>query len=186
MEADYRAACDFIHTLRGNPVGLLTADLTYDPDADAKARDTLAAAVASLDGEVTYHGTRVNLSRLMLTHMAMRNWLPEFRSSGNLAGTIPDPTFDGILPGMSQSQTEQRLMDLGRLWGMAQYAEEYAAILKQMKLPNGPSDDADHDGNSNFLEWLHGSDPTTGNVLWQNFTRQVLVPGQQEDQPNQP
>ena len=178
MEADYRAASDFIRNLRGDATGLLTADLTYDPDVDAKARDTLATAVASLDGEVTCQGTRVNLSRLMVTHMALRNWLPEFRGGAVLTGTIPDPTFDGILPGMTQSQAEERLMDLGRLWGMAQYAEEYAAILRQMKLPSGPSDDADHDGNSNLQEWLHGANPAVANVLWQNFTRKVLVPGQ--------
>ena len=180
MDEDYRAASDFIRTQRGDPNGLITERLSTDPAGEAKGRDTLAAAVASLDGEVTYQGVRVNLSRLVVTNMSIRGWLPQLRGDEVVGGTFPDPTLDGILPGMSQQNAEDLIYKIGRLWGYAQYVEEYGDVLKSMGFAGLPNDDADGDGNSNFLEWLRGSNPIEPNVVWQDFTREVLVPGKAE------
>ena len=176
MQQDYAAASDFIRNRRGDPAGLLTEDLNTDPAFETEIRDTLASAVASLNGEVTHQGIRVNLSRLVATAVPMRDWMPEFRGGEVMYGTLPDPTLDGVLP----DRTGNRIYQMGVMWGMAQYAEEFGDFLKAMTGNDDPSGDSDGDGRDNFAEWLALSNPMASDTVWQEFTHDVIAPGQNE------
>ena len=153
-----------------------TEGLSTDPALDSEIRDTLASAVASLNGEVTHQGTRVNLSRLVATAVPMRDWMPQFRGAEVMFGTLPDPTFDGLLPDASGNRINQ----IASLWGMAQYAEEFGDYLKFMTGTDDPAADPDGDGRNNFAEWLVLSDPIEPDTVWQEFTRNVIAPGKNE------
>lgn len=178
MQQDYAAASDFIRNRRGDPAELMTEDLSTDPALDTEIRDTLASAVASLDGEVAHQGIRVNLSRLVATAVPMRDWMPEFRDREVMYGTLPDPTLDGVLP----DRTGNRVYQMASIWGMAQYAEEFGDFLYFMTGTDDPSGDSDGDGRDNFSEWLALSDPITPDTVWQEFTHDVIAPGQNEVQ----
>ena len=186
MEQDYAVASDFIRNQRGDPSGLLTEVLSMPPEVEGdlsleeRIREGSALAVSSLDGEVEYQETRVNLSRLVATNTPARSWLPQFLGDQVVPGTLPDPTFDGVLPETTLNQVDNRIYQLGHLWGMAQYAEDFGVLLESMGLPSGPFDDADDDRRDNFSEWLRATNPTRPDVVWQALTREVLVPGQPE------
>jgi hypothetical protein len=180
MQLDYATASDFIRSQRGDPMGLLTEGLSTDPEQEVEIRDGLASAVASLNGVVTYQDTRVNLSRLMVTKRPLRDWLPEFRGEDAVSGTVPDPTFDGILPDLTGAEVTDRIYQIGALWGMSQYAEEFGDYLRFMTGTDDPSGDSDGDGRNNFAEWLALSDPITPDTVWQDFTRNVIAPGKNE------
>jgi hypothetical protein len=115
----------------------------------------------------------MNLSRLMATRMSMRDWLPQFGDDDVMPGTLPDPTFDGILPGETVSSIQNRLFEMESLWGLAQFAEEFAAFYPIVF----PHDDFDGDGRENFSEWVRGTDVLNRDVLWQGFTRNLVAPG---------
>ena len=180
MQQDYTAASTFIFNYRTNPTRLVTEDLNGNPQQDADTRDTLAAAVASLDGETTYQGTRVNLSRLVASSQSLRDWTPELRGADVVPGTLPDATFDGVLPGVGGVALNNRIYQLGRMWGMAQYAEQYGSFLKSLTGVDEPFSDADGDGRDNFSEWLAYTDPLASDTVWQDFSRHVIAPGQNE------
>ncbi|MEO0017776.1 MAG: hypothetical protein RLZZ522_1059, partial [Verrucomicrobiota bacterium] len=182
MQLDYAAAADFIRYQRGDPTGLVTEDLSTDPEFEAEIGDTLASMVASLDGVVTYQGTRVNLSRLMVTNRSLRDWLPAFRGGEVVSGSLPDATFDGILPDMTGTDMNNRIYQMGSMWGMAQYAEEFGDFLKEMTGNDDPSGDSDGDGRDNFSEWLAHTKPLASDTVWQEFTHDVIAPGQNEVQ----
>jgi hypothetical protein len=82
-------------------------------------------------------------------------------------GSFPDPTFDGILPGNTHSTIDKRIYELGRLWGMGQYAAEMGDYLGFYGFANAPGDDADGDGRTNFIEWIFASDPLSNEVMHQ-------------------
>lgn len=42
---------------------------------------------------------------------------------------------------------------------MSQYASDVGAYLDMLGLDDSPVEDADHDGKSNFSEWIFASDP---------------------------
>ena len=176
MQQDYAAASDFIRNRRGDPVGLLTEELSTDQTRETEIRDNLASAVNSLNGEVTHQGLRVNLSRLVATAVPMRDWMPEFRGNEVMFRTLPDPTLDGILPDASGN----RIYQMVSLWGMSQYAEEFGDYLRIMTGTDDPSGDSDGDGRDNFAEWLALSNPITPDTVWQDFTRSVIAPGKNE------
>ena len=180
MQLDYAAASDFIRNQRGDPANLLTDGLSTDPEKEIQIRDTLASAVASLSGEVVYQGTRVNLSRLMTSGKTLRDWVPEIRGGEVVPGTFPDPTFDGILPGMAEGELNNRIYQMGIMWGMAQYAEEIASLLGPLADRNDPREDLDGDGRDNFAEWLAHSNPLVQDTVWQDLTHNVIVPGKNE------
>jgi hypothetical protein len=182
MQQDYLAAKNFILYQRGNPEGLISEGVRLDSLDEADASQALSLAVNSLDGEVDYRGNVVNLSRLVATDTSLRGFLPQFRGSKVVPDTIPDPTFDGILPGLSSEDIDNRIYQLEELWGMSQYAEQFGYYLEQIGLPGAPFSDADGDGSSNFQEWLRASDIAMNNVMWQDLTHNALSNGGNEVQ----
>jgi len=182
MQQDYLAAKNFILYQRGNPEGLISEGVRLDSLDEADASQALSLAVNSLDGEVDYRGNVVNLSRLVATDTSLRGFLPQFRGSKVVPDTIPDPTFDGILPGLSSEEIDNRIYQLEELWGMSQYAEQFGYYLEQIGLPGAPFSDADGDGSSNFQEWLRASDIAMNNVMWQDLTHNALSNGGNEVQ----
>jgi uncharacterized repeat protein (TIGR02543 family) len=128
--------------------------------------NNLSSAVDSLDREVLVDGTRVNLSRFLVTNQSFHDWLPNFRGD-EVVGSFPNPTFDGILPGNTHSTIDKRIYELGRLWGMGQYAAEMGDYLGFYGFANAPGDDADGDGQTNFIEWIFASDPLSNEVMHQ-------------------
>jgi len=180
MQQDYAAASDFISTKRGDPTKLLSADLSNNPAQDTQIRDTLASATASLNGVVTYQGTRVNLSRLMASNKSLRDWLPGFRGGEVVPDTLPDATFDGILPDLTNAQLNNRIYQLGAMWGMSQYAAEFGNLLKMAGKDDNPMADPNGDGRSNFVDWLARRNPQAADTVWQDFTHNVLPTGKNE------
>jgi hypothetical protein len=182
LNADFITAADAIHSLRSTePLDSLgPASARLDQETENSTRADLAASVESLDREVLIRGDRVNLSRFLVTSDPMRAWVPVMRGN-EVLGNFPDPTFDGILPGNTASVSENRLYELGRLWGMGQYSTEIGDYLEMFGLASAPGEDADGDGESNFSEWIFGSDPASGEVVYQSELRQTLNPqGQPE------
>ncbi len=175
LNTDFVSAANVIHGLRStNPLDSLgPASNKLDQTLEDSTRTDLAACVESLDHEVMIRGDRVNLSRFLVTSDPLRAWVPVMRGNG-VFGALPDPTFDGILPGNTQSSAENRLYELGRLWGMGQYATEVGNYLKMYGLASAPGEDADGDGKSNFSEWIFGSDPASGEVVYQSELKQIL------------
>lgn len=175
LNGDFIDAADVIHQLRSTePLDSLgPASTRLDQETENSLRADLAASVESLDQEVLIRGDRVNLSRFLVTSDPLRTWVPVMRES-EVFGNFPDPTFDGILPGNTDSVSENRLYELGRLWGMGQYAVEIGDYLKLLGLASAPGEDADGDGKSNFGEWIFGSDPASGEVVYQSELRQTL------------
>ncbi|MCF7675508.1 MAG: choice-of-anchor D domain-containing protein, partial [Akkermansiaceae bacterium] len=180
MEQDYLAATEFIRNRRADPTDLVTGDFDPDSPEQVELRDNLAAAVMSLDGEVTFNGTRVNLSRLMATSVSARDWLPDLRGDDVVPGTLPDPTLDGILPGMRGGEFDSGIYQMGRMWGMAQYAEELGEWLQWVTHQGDPGEDPDNDGRDNFAEWLAYTNALTSDTVWQELTHDVIAPGQKE------
>jgi hypothetical protein len=171
-----------IRDLRTNvaPESLGFAASGLDEQTDDSLRGDLSLAADSLDNEVLLRGNRLNLSRFLTTSDAMRDWLPEMRGN-DVLGPLPDPTLDGILPGNTQTEVENRLYELGRLWGMGQYAVEVGDYLEFYGLASAPGEDADGDGKSNFNEWIFGSDPVSGEVMYQaGLTLETNAQGQRE------
>jgi len=176
LENDYLAASDFIRNTRVNADGLLTESLSENPEKEEALRGNLAAAVQSLDEEITHSGTRVNLSAFLTTTASPRDWLPPFKGN-DVFGAFPDPTFDGILPDNTNQIMRNQLYDLGRLWGMSQYAAEIGQYLEYLGLPSRPDDDADRDGRSNFAEWIFATDPSSPDVVYQELLPEQLPGG---------
>lgn len=182
LQSDYLAAAVVIRQLRtAGPAGSLGAAASrLDESDDDRLRDDLSQSVASLDNEVLIRGNRVNLSRFLSTTQPIRVWLPTIRDS-KAAGPLPDPSLDGILPGNTQQDSDNRLYELGRLWGMGQYAIEVGDYLEMYGFAAAPGEDADGDGKSNFNEWIFGSDPASGEVLHQaELSRVTNAQGQHE------
>lgn len=181
MQQEYTNASNFIRTQRTDPTDLLTQPLSEDPFLEEDIRGKLDQASASLSGEVIFNGNRLNLSRLVTTPQSLRSWLPAFRNQSMLSDTLPDPTFDGVLPGNTQEKMNTRIYQLGKLWGTSQYATDMGELLDFLGLDSMPNEDADGDGESNFKEWIFGSQPwDPGTVVWQDLTVNTSVPTQKE------
>ena len=184
LQTDYLAAADVIRQLRlvnpAGPLGIASSD--WDDLEDDSRRGDLSLAVESLDHEVLFQGNRMNLSRFLSSTNPFRDWLPSLRGDG-VFGSAPDPTFGGILPGNTPSATDNKLYELGRLWGMGQYGIEFGDFLEAYGFPSAPGEDADDDGKSNFAEWIFASNPISGEVMHQAEMRQVTnAQGQREIQ----
>lgn len=182
LNNDYLAAAVVIRQLReaGPADSLGAASSRLDEQDDDRLRSDLSQAVESLDHEVLIRSTRVNLSRFLATSQPLRAWLPTVRGN-DAAGPLPDLTLDGILPGNTQLETDNRLYELGRLWGMGQYATDVGEYLEWFGLASAPGEDADGDGKSNFNEWIFASDPASGEVMYQAGLQQLTdANGQRE------
>jgi len=184
MEAAYLEASDFIRNHNGALPRVLSESLSED--ADNSVRDSLTTLMTSLNGDPAYLGGRqVNLSRLVATNMSIRDFLPKFGNDEVDPGSLPDPTFGGLLPEMSSREIENVFFKLGSLGSMAQYVEDLQALMNldpwadPVDAP-APFDDEDGDGQNNFSEWIRGSDPFTRDVIWETLSRSVISPGQVE------
>ncbi len=166
VESQYRMASDFIRQYRDSDPGLLTDALSEDPEFDDGIRSRLAQAVEALNQETEINGRRVNLSAFLNSTASLRDWLPDLQGH-RVTGSFPDPTFGGGFPDNTRTKMENRLYELGRLWGMSQYAAEAGEWLGFLGLADRPGDDADGDGRSNFTEWVFGTDPMGADTVYQ-------------------
>lgn len=181
MHQEYGNAATFINLHRFDSTDLLTRRIGDDPNFQADIGVSLGEAAASLSGEVLYNGNRLNLSRLVNTTQSLRSWLPAFRDQRVLSSTLPDPTFDGVLPDNTQESVNTRIYQLGNLWGTSQYATDMGELLDMLGLDSAPSEDADGDGHSNFKEWIFGSQPWSANaVVYQALAVTTPAPSQKE------
>ena len=166
LENDYLAASDFIRNTRVSAEGLLTESLSDDVEMDDEIKSSLAKAVEALEEEITLSGTRVNLTAFLSATASPRDWLAPLKGN-DVTGPFPDPTFSGTLPDNTNQVMRRNLYELGRLWGMSQYAAEVGQYLEFLGLASGPDDDADNDGISNFAEWIFATDPASSDVIYQ-------------------
>ncbi len=187
MKAAYTEASDFIRNHNTPLNGIMSGKLSAD--ANAEIQDSLTTLMTSLNGDPAYIGGReVNLSRLVATDMSIRDFLPTLMGDETVPGSLPDPTFDGILPGTSSRELDNMIFKLGSLGSMSQYIEDMETLMgaafdyympmdMDIDAP-APFDDADGDGQSNFAEWIRGSDPFTRDVIWESLSRSVISPNQ--------
>lgn len=179
MRDSYQAASPLI-LARADQSDWITRDIGNHPDQDTALKHHLDTAVSSLSGPVDWDGTTVDLSRLLGTTRSLREWLPTFSGHGAVPGTLPDPTFDGVLPGFTRTQADAMLYELGVLVGMADYAALYGSFLEFFGYPSGPFDDADGDRLTNFDESVFMTDILTPDLVFQSLEPQLVGPGQTE------
>lgn len=179
MRDSYAAASSLIMG-RVDQGGFLTGGIGEDPALNTEVGRQLDLGVSSLGGEVDWDGTTVDLSRLVATDQSLRDWLPSLSGDAAVPGTLPDPTFDGILPGRTSRETETIFYKLGRLAGLAEYSSSFGSVLDFLGFPSGPYEDADGDSQTNFEEWLFLTDPLLPDVVFQSLERQQVAPGQSE------
>lgn len=158
----------------------LTSGLGNSPEGATEIQEHLDLVDSSLTGEVNWQGHPINLSRLLATNDSIRDWLPDISGNGAVPGSLPDPTFDGILPGISQADANNVLARLGVLAGMEEYQLGWVSYFDSLGLPSGPFDDADGDGISNFDEYVLLSDPEIPDTVYQSLDRAEIDPGQSE------
>jgi hypothetical protein len=109
--ADYQAASDFI---RQRPPGIVRL-FNLDPSkagSEAKFRTTLNELVQSLNGPVVLtlnSNLTICMAPLFSGQNPPRAFFPQFSGDAIIAGTLPDPTFGGVLGGSSEYQMEYRL-----------------------------------------------------------------------------
>lgn len=129
-------------------------------------RDSLSGPV--MVDHVNSHGVHdyqetMHLGRLFVPAYVTRAHLPAFDGQNNaVAGSFPDPTFNGVFPGMTQ-------------WHLAQLLDLYRPDTDTNGLPDlwelenfgtigiSPHGDSDGDGADNFDEFVAGSFPRRGN-----------------------
>lgn len=178
LDASYAVASDFFQNHRDNPISPPPViEPLFSSLGDEKLGGYLQSSAESLDGEVVVDGNRLNLSRHLSSAVPLRSWLPAFRNKAAVIGTLPDPTFGGILPDSTSPKVESRISQLGGLWGMSQYSQDIGDFLTFFGMDGSPTGDADDDGQSNFMEYVLGSSPTSRNQVVQTFTTNSTGPG---------
>ncbi|RYD37854.1 MAG: hypothetical protein EOP87_02750 [Verrucomicrobiaceae bacterium] len=178
LDASYATASDFFQNHRDTPNSPppMTEPLFSSLGGD-KLGGYLQKSAESLDGEVVVDGNRLDLSRHLSSAVPLRSWLPAFRNKAAVIGTLPDPTFGGVLPDSTASQVESRISQLSGLWGMSQYSQDMGDFLSFMGMDGSPTGDADGDGQSNFMEYVLGSDLISRNPVAQTFSTSSTGPG---------
>lgn len=97
----------------------LTRLFTYDPEMandEARFRQTAEDVKASLQAPVVLR-VRTNLTVHLPSHFrgeqSVRSFLPTLKANAMLAGTLPDPTLDGLVTGLSRPVAEALLDEVG-------------------------------------------------------------------------
>ncbi len=105
----YLAGSEFIRSRPTNIVRLFNYDADMAKD-EARFRQTLVELRASFTAPVRSTqltndaGSMVlNLGRAYDGTMVLRSLLPTFHAGGILLGSLPDPTFNGVISGLSES-----------------------------------------------------------------------------------
>jgi uncharacterized protein YbdZ (MbtH family) len=80
-----------------------------DPNLEREFRSVLSALDISLDRSAYILVTYVNLSEFFDNPKNLRSYLPKFIKMSIQANTFPDPTFGGILPGMTAQTINEGL-----------------------------------------------------------------------------
>ncbi len=79
---------------------------------EAENRRYLAQAKRSLGGSVeTVEGWGINLSRFFATTRPLRELAGNFKTNQSIAGSVPDPKFDRLLPRADRNQLETALRE---------------------------------------------------------------------------
>lgn len=175
LNLSYAAASDFIQNHRNGPDAppsddLLFGSLGEDDETDANLRYYLQKSSESLDGEVIVDGRRLNLARHLSSAVPLRSYLPQFRKNDAVIGTLSDSTLGGVLPDSTTKKMEARIDQLVGLWGMSQYTWDIGGYLNFMGMDGSPTGDADGDGQSNFMEYVLGTQLTSRSSVVQNFS----------------
>jgi len=109
----YLAASAFI---RSRPTNV-TRLFNYDADmakAEQAIRTTITDLKASLSGPVVLQvrpDLTVDLARQFTGRVSPREFFPELAANRFVAGTVPDPTFDGLIQGVPSHRVDSFLND---------------------------------------------------------------------------
>lgn len=110
----YPAASDWIRNRAGD-AGFFILEPEARPDEE-EFRDLLAELAPVLTSTIEIDGTAVSLQPIYEDpDWALRPLLPTYMGDNILAGTIPDPTFGGIIPDATAADIEAFLRDDGSL-----------------------------------------------------------------------
>jgi len=155
-------ALSFARFARSQPLmHLWNTDDILPEDEQALIAD-LERADFSFDGViVTIGDERVNLSKFLSTTASLRAWLPGISGDSVLASSLPDPSFGGIFPDMTQSRANTLLAGICQVIDLGTFGAYAANFLSGLPMADrSQTADPDHDGRNNFHEYAFGGDPT--------------------------
>jgi alpha-tubulin suppressor-like RCC1 family protein len=178
LNSSYKAGSDFVRKAAGEELeGFnvpVSGNLFYLKDA--RNRKFLELATDALNGPTQWGGETVDLSRLLTTTKGLRDFLPSVRGNRFVANTIPDVTFDGVLPNGNREQVESYLDSRGLLYDISTFFLWSEKFLSAAPLFERLStSDPDLDGISNFLEFTFGLDPLDADDSTTFFVPQLLT-----------
>ncbi|MCP4847364.1 MAG: hypothetical protein GY899_05385 [Verrucomicrobiaceae bacterium] len=178
LNSNYRAGSDFARKTAGEErEGFsvpLSGNLFYLEDD--RNRKFLALATEALNGPTQWGDVTVDLSRLLTSEKGLRDFLPNLRGNRFVANTIPDATFDGVLPNGNREQVESYLDSHGLLYDVSTFSLWSEKFLRAAPLFDRlTTSDPDLDGISNFLEFAFGLDPLDADDSATFFVPQLLT-----------
>jgi|GEM_PF-1321937 len=109
----YLAASEFIRNRPTNVTRLFNFD-PEDASSEQTFRHTLSDLAASLSSPtILTENTNytVSASKFFAANYSLRSFLPTFTNNAFIYGSLPDPTFGGIITGLSRSDIEGKLME---------------------------------------------------------------------------
>lgn len=105
---NYSSAADYI---LARPPEITDRLFMIDPELaaeEAKMRAHLVAVRDSFTAPATFDNrTQVNGAAFTASPLSIRSFLPQFANNKAFPGSFPDPTFGGILPGMTEQRVEE-------------------------------------------------------------------------------
>ncbi|MBK8094777.1 MAG: hypothetical protein IPK32_23120 [Verrucomicrobiaceae bacterium] len=158
----YQAGSAFIRLNRVNPADesfLFSLPTNYTAQ-EQEARTHAQSVSASFNGVTTVAGKAVDFSKFVSSNKSLRQQAPGLSGDRAVAGTFPDPTFDGVLPNGTQAEAADRLRKYGLLHEVTTFGNWATYYLKNQPPANQtPSADADGDFLSNFAEFAFNLNP---------------------------
>lgn len=157
----YATASDFVRNSRvGDSSNHLCPLEAGDFAAEQKAFATAQSASQALDGPTKIGSETTDLSKFVTSNKSLREQLPILVGNKGVAGTTPDPTFDGVVPNSSQTRVNDFLRKKGLLYEVGNFGNWASAFLRNLS----PADQAksanpDKDMLSNFAEYAFNVNP---------------------------
>jgi hypothetical protein len=129
---------------------------------EKKDREALQYISSSLNGQVSWGTEPFDLTKYLSTTESAKDLMPTAVGSKFAAGTIPDPTFDTVAPGMTQAKVEAFFEEHGLLADLAYFSDWAGALLTHLDVSQrGLNANPDNDFYNNYLEWAFNLDPTS-------------------------
>ena len=118
---EYFTASQFIRNRPPGEIRLFNLS-TNDLTKELKFRQILSNLLASLNGPVVVFtnspNNRVSMQAFFSGNFNLRSYLPEFQGDDFVWDTFPDPTFGGIITGLTEKQTGKGFLKISHVQGV--------------------------------------------------------------------